>query len=283
MIDRPHLIHNLGYLHLDIKPDKIVISSQYHTLFGMNILRITDFGLSREYLMGMSDGKTYHCPQQESHLEHFEGNAEFCPIRQFDKVTPSRRDDIESMMYILIAFAKGMANIPWNNINRRKEGIPKERKLQWIQSKTRNTSIRVLCQGLPPVFERILRYAREELGYVHKPDYEWIRQRFEDAFTARRYSNDHMYDWDFLRRDEKRRYENNENFRVDLRTVELMELIEYEESRTGTPRAVVPEQEVQLPEKPMIPISPSTPAAPSLIPATTARTHVVRVAERLRD
>ena len=92
-----------------------------------------------------------------------------------------------------------------------------------------------------------------------------------------------MYDWDFLRRDEKRRYENNENFRVDLRTVELMELIEYEESRTGTPRAVVPEQEVQLPEKPMIPISPSTPAAPSLIPATTARTHVVRMAERLRD
>lgn len=171
----------------------------------------------------------------------------------------------------------------WNNINRRKEGIPKERKLQWIQSKKRNTSIRVLCQGLPPVFKRILRYAREELGYVHKPDYEWIRQRFEDAFTARRYSNDHMYDWDFLRRDEKRRYENNENFRVDLRTVELMELIEYEESRTGTPRAVVPEQEVQLPEKPMIPISPSTPAAPSLIPATTARTHVVRMAERLRD
>jgi hypothetical protein len=63
-----------------------------------------------------------------------------------------------------------------------------------IGSAKRNTSIEVLCAGMPAEFATFLRHARS-LGFHSKPDYEGMRRMFQKLASRLGYGPDMQYDW----------------------------------------------------------------------------------------
>ena len=97
------IVHEKGFVHRDIKPENF--------LFGINQIDkiyLIDFGLCKSYL-----------DKNEEHINFkktngFIGSQNYASINAHYHYELSRRDDLESVCYILIYFYKG--HLPWNNI-----------------------------------------------------------------------------------------------------------------------------------------------------------------------
>lgn len=73
---------------------------------GSNILYVIDFGLAQEYSI---NGK--HCP--EKLIDGIVGTTRYMSVSAHNKKEQSRRDDLESIGYMLIYLAKG--ELPWQS------------------------------------------------------------------------------------------------------------------------------------------------------------------------
>jgi serine/threonine protein kinase len=99
MIEAIEIIHNLDYIHKDIKPDNFRVHD--------NKLLLIDFGLSMK--LTRPDGT--HLPRERY---GFEGTLFFGSIRALQGYTLSRRDDIECIGYsILYLMNPDLHFIPW--------------------------------------------------------------------------------------------------------------------------------------------------------------------------
>src|ERR1019366_3661030 len=110
-----------------------------------NIAHIIDFGLSKEF----RDPRTrLHIPQGKTH--GLTGTAAFASIHSHLGLELGRRDDLESLAYILIYFLCG--SLPW-------QGLDFEDRDLVAESKQQN-STHDLCYGLPPELHTFLDYSR---------------------------------------------------------------------------------------------------------------------------
>ena len=94
MIEILEAIHSTGYLHNDIKPDNLCLGS-FEDNDNVKSIRIVDLGISRKYL------------EQNQHVEpdesiSFMGNAIFTSKFKMHFDIPSRRDDIISVLYLVL-------------------------------------------------------------------------------------------------------------------------------------------------------------------------------------
>jgi serine/threonine protein kinase len=105
MVERVQTLHSRGYVHRDLRPD--------HFLYGRENrptrLFLSGFAIAKKYLR--SDGK--HQGYRDSRLS-FAGTARYCSINTQLGVEQSRRDDIESILYILIYLVRGY--LPWQGV-----------------------------------------------------------------------------------------------------------------------------------------------------------------------
>ena len=101
----------------------------------------------------------------------------------------SRRDDLESLGYILVYFLKG--ELPW-------QGLPgmtsKEDKYQAICDKKLETTVDELCQDIPEEFATFINYAKS-LRFTEVPDYCYLRKLLRDLFFSEGFEFDCIYDW----------------------------------------------------------------------------------------
>ena len=96
MIDIMKHIHNCGYIHRDIKPDNFTVGYDNHSK-----LYCIDFGLSKKYIKKNGD----HIPFSDK--KRFCGTARYASINSHHRMELSRRDDLESLGYLIIYFLKG--------------------------------------------------------------------------------------------------------------------------------------------------------------------------------
>lgn len=94
-LDRLEALHNLGYLHLDLKPDNILLGSSNMHKIESSTLYLIDYGISKKYLDEFGD----HIP--ESNRVPFQGNIIFASKNAFMHKEQSRRDDLISLLYFL--------------------------------------------------------------------------------------------------------------------------------------------------------------------------------------
>ena len=98
----------------------------------------------------------------------------------------SRRDDLESIGYILIYFLRG--NLPWLRVNLPWLGIGE------IEMMKLDTPVDVLCQGQPIEFAMYINYCRG-LRFDENPDYTFLRRLFKELFDNQGFKRDFIYDW----------------------------------------------------------------------------------------
>ena len=167
MLNRIEFIHSRHIIHRDIKPENFLMGRGKKN----NVVYLCDFGLAKRF----RDKKTgAHIPYKDG--KNFTGTATYASIYTHMGIEQSRRDDLESLAFILIYFIKG--TLPWKNL---KAKNAKDKQIK-IFSKKVNTKVEDICSGLPQEFSKFLQYARD-LHFEQKPDYEFLRGLLKEMNT----------------------------------------------------------------------------------------------------
>ena len=156
-------IHNADIIHRDIKPNNFMIGHPENNT--TEKLYIIDFGLSKKYVNNGS-----HISLKTDRT--ITGTARYVSTNIHMGIEPSRRDDLESVGYMLIFFLKG--HLPWQGLKEK----DKEKQIKMIGDTKLQTPIKKLCDGLLPSFEKYIIYCRDKLEFTSKPDYEYLRNLF---------------------------------------------------------------------------------------------------------
>ncbi len=103
-------------------------------------------------------------------------------------IEQSRRDDLESIGFILVYFLKG--TLPWQGLQAKN----KDDKYNKIKEKKVGTTVEGLTRGLPEELNLYLSYCRG-LKFEEKPDYTYLRKLFKDLMARNGLEWDYQYDW----------------------------------------------------------------------------------------
>ena len=179
MIDRIEYIHSRKIIHRDIKPDNFVIGRGLKS----HIVYVLDFGLSKKY---WSSSHKSHIPFCQG--KKLTGTARYASINALSGFEQSRRDDLESIGYIIMYFIRG--SLPWQGlkINRKDDRYKK------ICEKKKETSAKDLCSGFPNEFENFVSYTRN-LQFTEVPNYNYLRNLLKTIITKLGFTIDFYYDW----------------------------------------------------------------------------------------
>ncbi|KAI9334895.1 kinase-like domain-containing protein [Obelidium mucronatum] len=182
MITRIEYMHHKNFLHRDIKPDNFLMGLGRQS----NTVHIIDFGLAKKY----RDSRTHlHIPYKEN--KSLTGTARYASVNTHLGVEQSRRDDLESIGYLLMYFCRG--SLPWQGL----KAATKKQKYDRIRDKKLSTTPAALCAGHPREFEVYLNYVRG-LRFDDKPDYAFLKKLFHDLYVRLGYATELTgFDWAF--------------------------------------------------------------------------------------
>ena len=107
---------------------------------------MVDFGMSKRYCNPKRDCE--HMPYSDG--RSLTGTPRYASINNHLGVAPTRRDDLESIGYVLIYFLKG--RLPWQGLRAENH----ERKYGMILERKMSVSVASLCEGCPPQFAEYL-------------------------------------------------------------------------------------------------------------------------------
>ncbi|VDD87048.1 unnamed protein product [Enterobius vermicularis] len=184
MIGRIEYVHVKNFIHRDIKPDNFMMGIGRHC----NKLFLIDFGLAKKY----RDSRTRaHIPYRED--KNLTGTARYASINAHLGIEQSRRDDMESLGYVLMYFNR-WGTLPWQGL----KAATKKQKYEKISEKKMSTPVEVLCKGFPAEFAMYLNYCRG-LRFDEAPDYMYLRQLFRILFRTLNHQYDYTFDWTMLK------------------------------------------------------------------------------------
>ena len=179
MLFRIQYMHMLSFIHRDIKPDNFLMGLGKRSC----ILYLIDFGLAKKY----KDPKNkQHIPYRDR--RNLTGTARYASINAHLGIEQSRRDDLESIGYVLCYFLKGQ--LPWQGIH----AGTKQEKYQKIKDKKITTPVEILCKGVCSELSQYLNYVRA-LRFEEDPNYDQLRRIFKELFIREGLIYDYLYDW----------------------------------------------------------------------------------------
>lgn len=182
MIARLAYFHSKNFIHRDIKPENFVMGHDSRPKMA-HVVHIIDFGLSKRY---MSSSGGVHIPYRDD--KQLTGTPRYTSVNTHLGIEQSRRDDMESLGYVLVYLMKG--RLPWQGIRVKN----KEVKHKLIKDKKVQVPPEELCSGLPQEFLVYIRYCRG-LDFEQEPDYVYMRRLFRNLFWHNNFEWDHGYDW----------------------------------------------------------------------------------------
>ena len=183
-IERLKCLHEKGIIHRDIKPENFVIGPKNKE----RIIYLIDFGLSKK----ISNDKILPTIKADRNII---GTMRYISMNTHQGYEQGRRDDLESLFYIIIYFIKG--ELPWQNI---KCKTRQEKYNKIFEIKKKVTEDGELVEDLPLEMKKILEYILG-LNFAERPNYLMMKNAIELILNKLNYSNDLQFDWynlDFL-------------------------------------------------------------------------------------
>ena len=113
-------------------------------------------------------------------------NVIFGSINALSKNELSRRDDLESLGYILIYFIKGC--LPWENVAIKN----KEEKINKILELKKKITEEILCNGLPEEIKLFLSYTKN-LKFEEEPDYNYLKNLLKVVINTKNSDKDFYF------------------------------------------------------------------------------------------
>ena len=179
VLSRLEYIHSKNIIHCDIKPENLLIGKT-----DPSTIYLCDFGISQKY----RSSKTGKHIKMKKYPKIYVSPI-FCSINSILAYQPSRRDDLESLGYLLIYLVKGL---PWdirncynNNLN---ESL---KKLLYIK---RNISMETLCKELPMEIYEYMRNVKN-LKFEEKPNYTYLNNLFYSILVKLNEECDNNFSW----------------------------------------------------------------------------------------
>jgi serine/threonine protein kinase len=179
MIKRIQSIHQKYYIHRDIKPDNFMTGRGENE---KNIY-IIDFGLAKKYY---SVSKAQHIKFTTG--KHLIGTARYCARNAHRGYEQGRRDDIESIGYVLMYFLLGV--LPWQGLKIKKN----EDQFEKIAEKKYTTPFEELTEGQPEEFLIFFKYI-DKLNFEDQPNYIYLIGLFQTMID--KYCRECFYDFDW--------------------------------------------------------------------------------------
>ena len=146
MLERVETIHINGIIHRDIKPENFLMKDTE--------LYLIDFGLCKKWKTNI--GKHIEEKNGKTPL----GTPNFISINVHNGIEPSRRDDIESIGYIIL-FLLLKNDLPWTKCFNNQNIIEKKRE--------------IINSNLPSFLKDFLVYCRN-LRFSEDPDYNYLKR-----------------------------------------------------------------------------------------------------------
>ena len=178
ILKRIKTLHENNFIHRDIKPENFTIGLKKMN----NTIYMIDYGLTRKFC----DSRKNHIPYKEG--KNLTGTALYASIYTHKGIEQSRRDDLESLGYMLIYFCKG--ELPWMNVKAKN----KAGKYKKIMEKKIEMKPEILCEGLVDEFRQYFKYVRE-LQFTEEPNYNYLLGLFNSAMKNNNIKNDYKFDW----------------------------------------------------------------------------------------
>ena len=168
IINRIKVLHETQLLHRDVKPSNFLFGFEKD----INKLYLVDFGFSKRYIYNEN-----HI--QERELTKIVGSPNFVSLNIHNHIEPSRRDDLESCIYIMLTMLLG--KLVWfdksnlNDIYKLKEQI-------------------ILIEEVPAFIKILLNYVRK-IKFDETPDYNYIINIIIETFNTNLFENDGKFEW----------------------------------------------------------------------------------------
>tara|TARA_B110001450_G_scaffold257029_1_gene290430 strand:+ start:101 stop:964 length:864 start_codon:yes stop_codon:yes gene_type:complete len=176
MFQRIRDIHNLNIIHRDIKPENFMFGNNENK----DLLYLIDFGLSKLYFKNNK-----HIDYQVN--KKLLGTAKYISINIHKGVIGSRRDDLESIMYVLIYLL--IDKLPWDNLTKIENNY-----VDILYSKEHINFSKY--NEIPYEFILILEYIKK-LEFTEDPNYDYIISIILNVYKDKKFLFDNNYEWKF--------------------------------------------------------------------------------------
>ena len=153
LIDTLNKIHDNNIIHRDLKPSNICFNKNLEPY-------IIDFGLSKEFIVNNN-----HIPEKK--INNIIGSINFASLNIINLIEPSRRDDLESIIYIyLYMILSNDDYLKYDNLN-----IENKKDMIYIKSIFENIDINIFNN----IFNSII-YLRR-LHFNQTPNYYLFKRK----------------------------------------------------------------------------------------------------------
>ena len=186
LLDIIEKIHLAGYTYNDLKLDNILVGD--HTLSEkcMHEIRLIDFGFSARF----ESKSGVHI--EEKDIDVFRSNMIFATTNQFDFKMTSRRDDLQSLCYLLVFLFKG-GDVPFIVQGK----MSKKAVFNYIKDVKEKLTPATLVGDESSRSSCLLEFAQEifKYGFREKPDYLSLRKILVQLMINANYRIDFSFEW----------------------------------------------------------------------------------------
>jgi len=182
-------IHSKHLIHQDVKPENFLIGQTFTDK--ESVIHVVDLGLSKNYI-DSETGK--HIPFKKD--KGWVGTPRFMSINTHLGKEQSRRDDLESLGYMLVYFLRG--DLPWE-MKLLEPRTLRRVKILKTQMMKMEMSISSLCRNYcsTETIETMVAYFElvRNLDFEEEPKYCDLRMLFCDLMKSKGLENDGNFDW----------------------------------------------------------------------------------------
>lgn len=171
MLTRVEHLHGRGFVHRDLKPENFLMGVGPNE----NTCYLIDFGLARRFRFREGEQLT-HVPYRKG--KNLVGTAKYASLNSHNGIELSRRDDLESLCYILLEFMIG--DLPWKESRARARFRSKSQCYNRIRTGKEQLDWPAVC----PALVEWINYARR-LEFAEKPDYNRLRGYLKDYLRGK--------------------------------------------------------------------------------------------------